>query len=417
MKSTYKALAFFSSPPAFANAFNDSYGALTKAVKADVNRALQADPELSNFVDNYKKEYVEKNIDKYYDIKAILLVHLYGHISNDYIVSLIHTFRMQIFFLIAGFFGSMLFYERKLLKMIKNRAERIVFPFIVFLFLLSSTVVFAFGYSGSLFEGDVNALEGATSLFSNLFILVPRQTFHLWFLYYLVLITSISIILALVFQKLPSITNYISILFNWIINRSLARIVIFSSITATVYSLIGSWSVATSTSLVPNFNTLIYYFVFYIIGWVLFKSKHLLYTFMKYDWLSMILALVVFSIYFFMNSGFSYISHIIIKSIMVWLFVFGMIGLFIRYASSHSSIMRYISDASYWCYLIHLPLTVIIPGLISDWIIPATLKFLLVFIITGVLCFLSYHYLVRGTFIGQFLNGRRYSSRLSDIKE
>ena len=58
------------------------------------------------------------------------------HISNDYIVSLIHTFRMQIFFLISGFFGSMLFYERKLLKMIKNRVERIVFPFIVFIFLL-----------------------------------------------------------------------------------------------------------------------------------------------------------------------------------------------------------------------------------------------------------------------------------------
>ena len=34
------------------------------------------------------------------------------HVSNDYIVNFIHTFRMQIFFLVAGFFGSMLFYER-----------------------------------------------------------------------------------------------------------------------------------------------------------------------------------------------------------------------------------------------------------------------------------------------------------------
>jgi fucose 4-O-acetylase-like acetyltransferase len=76
------------------------------------------------------------------------------HISNDYIVDFIHVFRMQIFFLIAGFFGSMLFYKRKPLKMIKNRAERIVFPFIVFLFLLWPTVVFAFGYSGLVFEGD-----------------------------------------------------------------------------------------------------------------------------------------------------------------------------------------------------------------------------------------------------------------------
>jgi len=29
---------------------------------------------------------------------------------NDYIVDIIHVFRMQIFFLVAGFFGAMLFY-------------------------------------------------------------------------------------------------------------------------------------------------------------------------------------------------------------------------------------------------------------------------------------------------------------------
>ncbi|MBT5078926.1 MAG: acyltransferase family protein, partial [Candidatus Marinimicrobia bacterium] len=331
------------------------------------------------------------------------------HISNDYIVSFIHTFRMQIFFIVAGFFGSMLFYERKPLEMIKNRAARIVSPFIVFMFLLWPTTVFAFGYTRLVLEGNVNALEDSISVFSNLFILVPRHTFHLWFLYYLALITSISIVLALVLQKLPSITNNISRVFNWIINKSIARVIIFASITATVYFIIGSWSVSTSTSIVPDFNILIYYLAFYIIGWILFKSKHLLDTFMKYDWLFTILAVVLFSIYFFMSHGFSYISHVIIKSIMVWLFIFGITGLFIRYASNHSSIMRYISDASYWVYLIHLPLTAIIPGLISDWIIPATLKFLLVFIITSMSCFLSYHYFVRGTFIGQFLNGRRYS--------
>ena len=94
------------------------------------------------------------------------------HISNDYIVSCIHTFRMQIFFLIAGFFGSMLFYERKPLKMIKNRTKRIVLPFIVFLFLLWPTVIFSFGYSGLVFGGNLNPLEIVTSLFSNLSILI-----------------------------------------------------------------------------------------------------------------------------------------------------------------------------------------------------------------------------------------------------
>jgi hypothetical protein len=67
-------------------------------------------------------------------------------------------------------------------------------------------------------------------------------------------------------------------------------------------------------------------------------------------------------------------------------------------------------------YLLHLPLTVILPGLIADWNIPATFKFLFVVSITTVICFVTYHYLVRSTFIGAFLNGRRYTKKLSDIK-
>jgi hypothetical protein len=67
-------------------------------------------------------------------------------------------------------------------------------------------------------------------------------------------------------------------------------------------------------------------------------------------------------------------------------------------------------------YLLHLPLTVIIPGLIADWNIPATFKFLFVVSITTVICFVTYHYLVRSSFIGEFLNGRKYTKKLSDIK-
>ena len=57
------------------------------------------------------------------------------HLSNDFTVNLIHAFRMQIFFLVAGFFGAMLFYERQPLRMAKNRISRIVFSFIAFVLL------------------------------------------------------------------------------------------------------------------------------------------------------------------------------------------------------------------------------------------------------------------------------------------
>ncbi len=338
------------------------------------------------------------------------------HLSNDYIASFVHAFRMQIFFVVAGFFGALLFYERLPFKMVKNRVSRIVLPFLVFVILLWPSITFSFGYTRLVFAGSEDALAETLARFSNFDVLIPGSTFHLWFLYYLGLITFFSVAVALIFKKLPSVTRQITSGFNWVIQKPIVRILVFAGLTAVVYMIMGSYSVATSNSFIPDFNTFIYYTYFYFVGWILFKSKHLLGTFMKFDWLTTVFGILLFSFYFFMNESLNFETKLIIKSVLVWLFIFGITGLFIRYGSNHSAKMRYVSDASYWVYLLHLSLTAIIPGLIADWSLPATLKFLFVLIVTGIICFVSYHYLVRSTFIGAFLNGRRYSRKISDIK-
>jgi hypothetical protein len=339
------------------------------------------------------------------------------HESNDYIVFFVHAFRMQIFFVVAGFFAAMLFYERQPKKMLQNRVKRILFPFLLFVFLLWPTVVFTFDYTSFVFAGDPDAMTKALSIFSSWAAFSPRTTFHLWFLYYLIFLTGASVFLALIFRKLPTASKFINRTFNRIIEKPVLRIFAFATLTAFGYVFMGTSSVATSTSFIPDVNTFSYYFIFYMVGWVLFKSKHLLDTFMKLDWASAILGVVLFSIHFFYGDLVNYGWTIVLKSIMVWAFIFGFTGLFIRYASGHSSKMRYISDASYWVYLLHLSFTALIPSLIVDWPINSTLKFLTVMIGSGSICFISYHYLVRGTFIGEFLNGRRYSRKLSDIKK
>jgi peptidoglycan/LPS O-acetylase OafA/YrhL len=338
------------------------------------------------------------------------------HLSNDLIVGFIHSFRMQLFFLVAGFFGAMLFYERKPIKMLKNRVSRIVFPFIVFVVLLWPSIVFTFGYTRTLFAGNTNALEDTLAKFSSLEILIPKSTFHLWFLYYLAMITFVSVVVALVFKKLPVLSNTISNAFSWVIQKTVLRILIFGCITAVVYFIMGTPSVDTSNSFIPDYNTFMYYFVFYMIGWVLFKSKHLLETFVSYDWLNIAIGMLLFFTYAIMRDDFSYEAAIVLKSIMVWCLIFGITGLFIRFGSRHSAKMRYISDASYWVYLLHLPLTAFLPSLLVDWDIPATFKFLTVASISTLICFVTYHYFVRSTFIGKFLNGRKYSRKLSEIK-
>jgi peptidoglycan/LPS O-acetylase OafA/YrhL len=338
------------------------------------------------------------------------------HLSNDLIVGFIHSFRMQIFFLVAGFFGAMLFYERKPIKMLKNRVSRIVLPFIVFVILLWPSIVFTFGYTRTLFAGNTNALGETLAKFSDLEILIPKSTFHLWFLYYLAMITFVSIGVALVFKKLPVLSSSISKAFNWVIQKTVLRIVIFACITAVVYFIMGTSSVDTSNSFIPDPNTFIYYFVFYIIGWVLFKSKHLLEIFVSYDWLNTAIGVLLFLVFAILRDDFSYEAAIVLKSIMVWCLIFGITGLFIRFGSRHSAKMRYVSDASYWVYLLHLPFTAFLPSLLMDWQIPASLKFLIVASISTLICFVTYHYFVRSTFIGKFLNGRKYSKKLADIR-
>ena len=125
------------------------------------------------------------------------------HLSNDFIVNFIHSFRMQIFFLVSGFFGSMLFYDRNPLAMIKNRISRIILPFIVFMILLWPIIVFGFGYSMLVFSGQSNPIEVIASFFTGIEMLIPKFTFHLWFLYYLAQITTATIILAYLVAKTP----------------------------------------------------------------------------------------------------------------------------------------------------------------------------------------------------------------------
>ena len=336
------------------------------------------------------------------------------HIFSDSLVFLIHSFRMPIFFVVAGFFGAMLFYERQPIRMVKNRISRIVFPFVVFLFLLWPITIFAFGYTGAIFSNQENPIEIALEPLKNILGFLPRTTSHLWFLYYLALITGTTVILGLLLKNTQKLTQRVTKVFDWVIQRPLARILFFSALIFLTLTILETSMVEASVSLIPDLNTFVYFSIFYLMGWVLYKSKQHLDTFMRYDWVCTITAIILATIQglTIQNSELAPNAYsgilILYSSVVVCLFMFGITGLFIRYGSQHSASMRYISDSSYWVYLIHLPLTAIIPAFIWKLSFPAFGKFIIVLSTTTIICFLTYHYFVRNTFIGEFLNGRKY---------
>ncbi len=100
--------------------------------------------------------------------------------------------------------------------------------------------------------------------------------------------------------------------------------------------------------------------------------------------------------------------YIFLWNFGVPLYIMLVMAICIRFFRNQSQKMRYISDASYWVYIIHLPVTHFVPGLFHGVAINVFIKFIISSILVTAICFASYHYLVRSTFIGKFLNGRKY---------
>ena len=57
---------------------------------------------------------------------------------------------------------------------------------------------------------------------------------------------------------------------------------------------------------------------------------------------------------------------------------FGVIGLFHRFCQAPRFWVRYLSDSSYWLYLVHIPLLMVFQFLVRDWPVPSFVKFSLV---------------------------------------
>jgi hypothetical protein len=98
---------------------------------------------------------------------------------------------------------------------------------------------------------------------------------------------------------------------------------------------------------------------------------------------------------------------VVFQALYAWMMSFAWIGVFRSLLTRENNSIRYLSDASYWCYLAHLPLVIATQALISQWPLPAMLKFLTTCLFVGMAVLFSYDKIVRYSLIGTFLNGCR----------
>ncbi len=237
----------------------------------------------------------------------------------------------------------------------------------------------------------------------------------LWFLVWLVLIFSIYAFSAERFGwKTPSHSLIIS-------QRNLIWLVPLTILPTWLMRLgNGAFGPDTSTSIIPTPHVLAYYALFFGFGVLYFDSDDAHGKLGRaWRWTFPISLFLVFPIALefatgalgFRNKLLPAIYHrpvsVVFQASYAWMMSFAWIGIFRSCLSEESKRIRYISDASYWFYLLHLPLVIATQAFVCEWALPASLKFLMVTLFVSLILLTTYDKLVRYSFIGSFLNGRR----------
>jgi peptidoglycan/LPS O-acetylase OafA/YrhL len=171
----------------------------------------------------------------------------------------------------------------------------------------------------------------------------------------------------------------------------------------------------TSIGLLPMPVVLAYYAVFFGFGALYFDA-----TGGARDaepsgirgWITVLFSLLVlFPVGLAINSQHDRIgpwASVLIQASYAWLMTFGLMGIFSRVLSRESRVMRYLSDASYWLYLAHIPLIIAVQYWVRDWPLSAFVKFPIVCVVTSTVLLVSYQLFIRYTPIGTLLNGKHF---------
>ena len=357
------------------------------------------------------------------DTSAVLLVAFF----------VTHIFRMSLFFVIAGFFAHLLLEKRGVRGFALNRAKRIALPFLVFwpilLALLVLVAVWAAEYAGTgpfASQGSSGPIStGGTGIAAALWRSLPLG--HTWFLYVLIWLYAAALAFVGLTRLLDAegrVAAAVDTLFRALGALHLLPILLALPLAA-VFLFGAHWTTTSGIrtpdfGLVPNLSAIVGFGTAFAVGWFVHRQPTLLNVWQR-SWVLYWIATAVLTVYCartmsaVVSGGLTVPSTgaagLLVASaypLAIWTWCFALLGTAIRFLSAENRVIRYLSDSSYWIYLVHLPLVVALQVWVSQWPLGWQMKYPLILAIAIPILLASYKLLVRNTFLGAWLNGRRY---------
>ena len=330
------------------------------------------------------------------------------NIFFDIAALFIHYFRIPVFFLLGGFFGALLYHEKGSGYMLMNRTKRILIPAIISNIILWPLLILSHFYVASK-TGNVNELMNRFHFENTIsYYLIPRNSFNLWFLYYYYVITIFfwavsryNTCRSIVFMKIKGV--FFKIFQN---QFSVLTLLPFPIIIILLLSQLKT--IETPPDFILDIPSLLFYLLFYSYGWFLYRNKNNFQILSTKAGLFVLLGLVIFIIKLLTIAYDNYYLSVFLNSYITVLLAIGLMGLAYRIQQTINPVIQYLSYSSYWIYLIHVPIVILLSGFVLDFPLNVFIKFLIVLVFTFILSTLTYHFMVRGTFIGKFLNGKKF---------
>ena len=330
-----------------------------------------------------------------------------------------HTFRMTLFFVVCGYFAHLLFHRGGPKVFWVNRTKRVLAPLLVFWPIVLASIMAAMHWA---------------SLKYGHFLPVPRPSVqihfpltHLWFLYLLFGLYAWLLAARFCLIALCGPVNRLRLIVDAAVERvcsvPLAPALLAIPVALALY-LQPVWhpwdGIPTpDNSLVPNTPAFVAFAVAFTFGWLLRRQSQALERFKRHIWVNLFVAVCLTATCLMMAgltmdnaelSGWHRARFVIFYGAAGWFWTFAVVGAAQRFWSHPNAWRRYLADASYWIYLVHLPLVFGLQVAVSDWSLSWALKFPLVLAVAMLLLLASYQRFVRASRLGLWLNGRQFVS-------
>ena len=337
----------------------------------------------------------------------------------------IHLFRMTTFFLIAGLFAHMMLDRRGVAGFIKDRAVRIAGPLATFWTPVLAAIIAGLIWMAAIRNGGSIPTDGPPPPPLTL------ETFpltHLWFLWVLLILYVAMLVLRAPFAMADRDGGW-----GRFVDRITGALIgpwtpaLMAAPLAVAFWFAPNWTPffgipTPDTGLVPNATALTAFGTAFGLGFLLDRRRDLLVRIERLWPVFTVVALGVGTAALIMAGGpvpdLAPVTDPELKAplaavmaLAVFASVFAVLSLALRFASGYSAVRRYLADSSYWVYIVHLPLVMVGQILVVNETWPWFIKFGVVIGGTLAVSLVTYELLVRHSFVGGWLNGRRIPSR------